>query len=49
MPTEGPVGGVSATVVVDREGACEATGGDQVAEPHLKNDYILCCEADSGD
>ncbi|WP_437578626.1 hypothetical protein [Sorangium sp. So ce887] len=48
MPTEGPVGGVSATIVVDREGACEATGGDQVAEPHLKNDYILCCEADSG-
>lgn len=49
MPTEGTVGGVSATVVVDREGACEVKGGDQVAEPHFENDYLLCCEAPSGD
>jgi hypothetical protein len=49
MPTEGTVGGVSATVVVDREGACEVKGGDQYAEPNLENDTILCCEAPSGD
>ncbi|KYF82865.1 hypothetical protein BE20_35890 [Sorangium cellulosum] len=48
MPTEGTVGGVSATLAVDREGACEATGGDQHAEPYLENDYILCCEAPPG-
>ncbi|AGP34350.1 hypothetical protein [Sorangium cellulosum] len=48
MPTEGTVGGVSATLAVGREGACEATGGDQHAEPHLENDDVLCCEAPSG-
>lgn len=48
MPTEGTVGGVSVTVVVDREGSCEVKGGDQDAEPVLENDTLLCCEAPSG-
>ncbi|WP_437758416.1 hypothetical protein [Sorangium sp. So ce1389] len=48
MPAEGTVGGVSATAVTHREGACEVAGGDQVAEPRLEGRYVLCCEAASG-
>lgn len=48
LPGDGIVNSVSGTVVTKRDGTCESFGGEQVAEPELLEQVMLCCEPAGG-